>query len=348
MAARACEGLIVLSGRARRATSAQALARGRPRRREALARDWATDFPGAFYIEVQRVDPRTQRALVQAAVALAGRARAAGRRDAPGAVRQARGLHAPTKRACASRRATCWATSAARATSARRSTSSRRPRWPSSSPTCPRRSRTRWRSRAAAPSSSRWARAGCRTSRRRAGESIEDYLRAQSRGGLEQRLAAALSRTPREREAERPALPSSGSSSRWRPSSRWGFPGYFLIVADFINWAKTQRRARGPGARLGRGLAGGLFARHHRPRPAALRPAVRALPQSRARVDARLRHRLLPGRARPRDRLREARSTARRASRRSPPSAPWRRRRWCATWAACSACPTARSTASPS
>ena len=65
-----------------------------------------------------------------------------------------------------------------------------------------------------------------------------------------------------------------------------------------------ERRAGGARPRLGRGLAGRLGARHHRPRPAALRPAVRALPESRARVDARLRRRLLHGRPRPGDRLR--------------------------------------------
>jgi DNA polymerase-3 subunit alpha len=32
-----------------------------------------------------------------------------------------------------------------------------------------------------------------------------------------------------------------------------GFAGYFLIVADFINWAKQQRRAGGPGRGSGAG-----------------------------------------------------------------------------------------------
>ena len=52
------------------------------------------------------------------------------------------------------------------------------------------------------------------------------------------------------------------------------------------------------GARLGRRIGGRLCADHHRPRSAAVQPAVRALPQSGARVDAGLRHRLLPGPAR--------------------------------------------------
>ena len=38
-----------------------------------------------------------------------------------------------------------------------------------------------------------------------------------------------------------------------------GFAGYFLIVADFIRWAREQRRAGGAGPRLGRRLAGGLL-----------------------------------------------------------------------------------------
>ncbi len=82
------------------------------------------------------------------------------------------------------------------------------------------------------------------------------------------------------------------------------FPGYFLIVADFIQWAKAAGHRRRAGPRLGRGLAGRLRAHHHRPRPAALRSPVRALPQPRARLDAGLRHRLLPGAARRGDRLR--------------------------------------------
>ncbi len=69
---------------------------------------------------------------------------------------------------------------------------------------------------------------------------------------------------------------------------------------------QAERHPGRPRPRLGRRLAGGLGAGHHRPRPDALRPAVRALPQSRARVDARLRHRLLHGPPRRGDRLRRA------------------------------------------
>ena len=82
------------------------------------------------------------------------------------------------------------------------------------------------------------------------------------------------------------------------------YPGYFLIVSDFIQWAKDQGIPVGPGRGSGAGSLVVLRADHHRSRSAALQSAVRALPQSRARVDAGLRHRLLPGPPRRGDPLR--------------------------------------------
>ena len=81
---------------------------------------------------------------------------------------------------------------------------------------------------------------------------------------------------------------------------RMGFNAYFLIVWDFVKWAKDNGIAVGPGPRQRRRLDRRLRAAHHRRRPAALRPALRALPEPRARVDARYRHRLLGARARAR------------------------------------------------
>ena len=51
--------------------------------------------------------------------------------------------------------------------------------------------------------------------------------------------------------------------------TQMGFPGYFLVVADFINWAKDNGIRVGPGRGSGAGLDGGLRDAHHRPRPAA-------------------------------------------------------------------------------
>ncbi len=67
-----------------------------------------------------------------------------------------------------------------------------------------------------------------------------------------------------------------------------------------------ERRTGRTGTRLRRGLTRRLGAADHRPRPASARPAVRALPQSRARLHAGLRRGLLHGPARPGDRLRRA------------------------------------------
>ena len=65
-----------------------------------------------------------------------------------------------------------------------------------------------------------------------------------------------------------------------------------------------QRHRRGPGPRLGGRLDRLLLPEDHRRRPARLRPAVRALPERRARVDAGHRHRLLGQGPRPRHALR--------------------------------------------
>ena len=67
---------------------------------------------------------------------------------------------------------------------------------------------------------------------------------------------------------------------------------------------QEQRRAGGAGPGVGGRLAGGLLAGHHGPRSLALCTAVRALPEPRAGVDARLRYRFLPGQPRQGDRLR--------------------------------------------
>ena len=106
-----------------------------------------------------------------------------------------------------------------------------------------------------------------------------------------------------------------------------GFPGYFLVVADFINWAKENGIRVGPGRGSGAGSMAAYAMRHHRPRSAPARAAVRAVPQPRPRLDARLRHRLrrpAPRRGHP---VRHRRSTATSASRRSSPTARSRRSR---------------------
>ncbi len=74
-----------------------------------------------------------------------------------------------------------------------------------------------------------------------------------------------------------------------------GFPGYFLIVADFINWAKQHDIPVGPGRGSGAGSLVAYALGITDLDPLRYDPAVRALPQSRARVAAGLRRRLLHG-----------------------------------------------------
>ena len=50
-----------------------------------------------------------------------------------------------------------------------------------------------------------------------------------------------------------------------------GFSGYFLIVADFINWAKAHEIPVGPGRGSGAGSLVAYCAGHHRHRPDPLR-----------------------------------------------------------------------------
>ncbi len=131
------------------------------------------------------------------------------------------------------------------------------------------------------------------------GSSTEEFLRARGRARASTRALAAARDGRGAGRVPRSAWRSSSTSS-----ASMGFAGYFLIVARLHPLGARERRAGRPGPRLGRRLAGGLRLAHHRPRSAAARPAVRALPESRARVDAGLRHRLLHGRARPGHRLR--------------------------------------------
>jgi len=83
------------------------------------------------------------------------------------------------------------------------------------------------------------------------GESLEDYLRSLSAQGLEQRL---LQRFPNEaqREAARPTY-EARLELECNTIIQMGFPGYFLIVADFINWAKNNGVPVGPGRGSGAG-----------------------------------------------------------------------------------------------
>ncbi|MDN5924931.1 MAG: DNA polymerase III subunit alpha, partial [Xanthomonadales bacterium] len=80
------------------------------------------------------------------------------------------------------------------------------------------------------------------------GHDLDSFIREQSRQGLEQRLAAAPlaaghSRADYDQRLER----------ELDVIVKMGFPGYFLIVADFIGWGKANDIPVGPGRGSGAG-----------------------------------------------------------------------------------------------
>ncbi len=83
------------------------------------------------------------------------------------------------------------------------------------------------------------------------GETLEDYLRLTAREGLEKRL---IERYPTEtvRESHRQHY-ADRLELEIKTIIEMGFPGYFLIVADFINWAKQNGVPVGPGRGSGAG-----------------------------------------------------------------------------------------------
>jgi DNA polymerase III subunit alpha len=83
------------------------------------------------------------------------------------------------------------------------------------------------------------------------GEPIEAHFRSASFAGLEQRLAK-LYPDAAERGRQRPRY-AERLEFEIVTIVKMGFPGYFLIVADFINWAKANGCPVGPGRGSGAG-----------------------------------------------------------------------------------------------
>jgi DNA polymerase-3 subunit alpha len=83
------------------------------------------------------------------------------------------------------------------------------------------------------------------------GVPLDDYLRRQAREGLARRMAVLY---PDERlRAEKLPEYSARLELELDTIIQMGFPGYFLIVADFINWGKHNGVPVGPGRGSGAG-----------------------------------------------------------------------------------------------
>ena len=82
-------------------------------------------------------------------------------------------------------------------------------------------------------------------------ESLDDYLGLRAHEGLKQRMLGLYPNT----EARENELPRYVERLEFEIKTilQMGFPGYFLIVADFINWAKNNGVPVGPGRGSGAG-----------------------------------------------------------------------------------------------
>jgi DNA polymerase-3 subunit alpha len=83
-------------------------------------------------------------------------------------------------------------------------------------------------------------------------KSLDEMLEAEARQGLDARFVAIRTKKPTFSSADEDAY-RARLQLELDCIKQMGFPGYFLIVADFINWAKNQGIPVGPG----RGSAAG-------------------------------------------------------------------------------------------
>jgi len=84
------------------------------------------------------------------------------------------------------------------------------------------------------------------------GTNTADYLRAEAASGLEARLLAIAAGLPKVREVAREEY-DARLARELDVITRMGFEGYFLIVADFIRWARENGVPVGPGRGSGAG-----------------------------------------------------------------------------------------------
>lgn len=81
---------------------------------------------------------------------------------------------------------------------------------------------------------------------------VEDYLRTLSVAGLEKRMSHILANTDQSADTVRQTY-AARLKTELDVIIEMGFPGYFLIVADFIRWAKENGVPVGPGRGSGAG-----------------------------------------------------------------------------------------------
>ncbi|MBK8324195.1 MAG: DNA polymerase III subunit alpha [Betaproteobacteria bacterium] len=242
-------GLIVLSG-AEAGDVGAALEGGNEAQAAALAREWAADFPGAYYIEIQRADPARQEAHVARAAALAGKLGLPVVATHPIQFVKPEHFDAHEARVCIAqgyvlgdaRRPKQFLPSQYFKTQAEMAELfSDLPEALENSVEIARRCSYEFAlGKARLPD---FPTPG--------GETIEDYLREAARAGLGNRMAVLYP----EEAARAEAFPRYRDRLEFEAKTiiHMGFAGYFLIVADFINWAKSNGVPVGPGRGSGAG-----------------------------------------------------------------------------------------------
>lgn len=243
------DGLIALSG-ADMGAVGQALLAGDPARAEAVARQLAALFPGRFYLELQRAGLATNEAHVRATVPLAGRLQLPVVATHPVQFLEPDDFDAHEARVCVAEGETL-------ANPKRVKRFSREQHF-----------KTQAQMEALfadVPSAIANTLAIARRCNLKLtlgkprlpdfptpdGSPIEDYFRRSSFEGLEKRLAA-LFPDEKKRDAERPKYVER-LEFELATIVKMGFPGYFLIVSDFIVWAKANGCPVGPGRGSGAG-----------------------------------------------------------------------------------------------
>ena len=96
----------------------------------------------------------------------------------------------------------------------------------------------------------------------------EDFLVMKSKEGLEERLEF-LFPDPAVRAERRPEY-DERLDIELKVINQMGFPGYFLIVMEFIQWSKDNGIPVGPGRGSRGRVAGGLCPQDHRSRSAGI------------------------------------------------------------------------------
>ena len=243
------EGIIALSG-ARDGDVGQALLQGNVTAAKRLAAEWMTRFPQRYVLEVQRAGHTDDEALVQATVALADQVGAPIVATHPIQFLSARDFRAHEARVCIAEGHTL--------------SDARRPRRfsPEQYFLTQAQMAEKFADLPQALANSVAIAQRCNLTiplgknhlprfPTPAGISLDDHLRDEAARGLEQRLAQ-LYADPTDRERRR-AEYVARLAFETKTIVQMGFPGYFLIVADFINWAKRNGVPVGPGRGSGAG-----------------------------------------------------------------------------------------------